>query len=324
MTTRTYGGAINGATKAPQATLVTRSQIQRSWLYDRYTIDKHLDMNGVSFAFTGAIDAVLLAATAVVVLRTRVGQDILMMDIRVDKRGEVHAGPAMAWIASFGLCTLGDVMLGRWVLLPLFVAGFYGGTFIIASVTYPMVSFWRGWLKRRGLMAWYLIEIGGLWGATILVLVLLSPWWLRWSWSGMSSLQVLGWVLFVGSVVAGTWAVAKMGWARLLLAGALFPPGVGAEENGVPQRLVVEGPYRYVRNPLYDGDLCLILGAALLTRSWVLMLLAALYLAQLALQLPLEERELTERFGVPYHRYCELVPRFVPRRRPVRQRDLHT
>jgi malate synthase len=71
-------------------------------------------MNGVSFVFTGAMDAVLLVATAVVVLRTRVGQDILMMDIRVDKHGELHAGPAMAWIASFGLCTLGDVMLGHW------------------------------------------------------------------------------------------------------------------------------------------------------------------------------------------------------------------
>jgi protein-S-isoprenylcysteine O-methyltransferase Ste14 len=115
-----------------------------------------------------------------------------------------------------------------------------------------------------------------------------------------------------------------MGWARLLLAGALFPPGEGAEENGVPQRLVVEGPYRYVRNPLYDGDFCLIVGTALLTQSWALMLLAAIYLVQLALQLPLEERELRERFGIPYQRYCELVPRFVPRRRPVRQQDLRS
>ena len=247
-----------------------------------------------------------------------------MMGVRVDKRGELHAGPAMIWIASFTVCTLGDVMLGRWVLLPIFVAAFYGGTFIIASVTYPMLSFWRSWLKRRGLIAWYLVEVGGLWGATMLMLLVLSPWWLRWSWGGTTSLQVLGLVLFVGSVVAGTWAVAKMGWARLLLAGALFPPGGAAEENGVPQRLVVEGPYRYVRNPLYDGDFCLILGAALLTRSWVLMLVATLYVAQLALQLPSEERELKERFGVSYRRYCKLVPRFVPRRRPVRQRDLHT
>jgi protein-S-isoprenylcysteine O-methyltransferase Ste14 len=51
-------------------------------------------------------------------------------------------------------------------------------------------------------------------------------------------------------------------------------------------------------------------------------LLAALYAAQLALQLPLEERELRERFGDPYRRYCGLVPRFIPRTTPVRQRDL--
>jgi hypothetical protein len=68
MTTRAYGGAINGATKAPQATLVTRSRIQRSRLYDRQTIDKHLDMKGVPFALTWAIDAVFLVATAVAVL----------------------------------------------------------------------------------------------------------------------------------------------------------------------------------------------------------------------------------------------------------------
>ena len=246
------------------------------------------------------------------------------MGIEVGERGELHTVPAMAWAASFVVCGLGDAMLGRWLLLPLFVLAFYGGMIIIDLVTYPMLSFWRGWLRGRGLMAWYLVEVGGLWGGTTLALLVLSPWWLGWNWNGALPLQVLGGLLLVGSVVAGTWAVAKMGWARLLFAGALFPSGAGAEENGVAQRLVVEGPYRYVCNPLYDTDLCLILGAALLTRSWALVLVAVLYLSQLALQLPLEERELRERFGVPYRRYCELVPRFVPRRRPVRLRDLHT
>jgi protein-S-isoprenylcysteine O-methyltransferase Ste14 len=195
---------------------------------------------------------------------------------------------------------------------------------VIDLITYPMLSFWRGWLRRRGLVAWYLVEVVGLWGGTTLILVLISSSWLGWNWNEALPLQVLGGILLVASVTAGTWAVAKMGWARLLFAGALFPSGAGAEENGVPQRLVVEGPYRYVRNPLYDTDLCLIVGAALLTGSWALVLVATLYLAQLAIQLPLEERELRERFGVPYLRYCELVPRFWPRRRPVRQRDLYT
>lgn len=229
----------------------------------------------------------------------------------------MHAVPAVAWAASFVVCGVGDALLGRWVLLPLFIAGFYGGVIVVDLITYPMLSFWRNWLGRRRLRTWYLVEILGLWGGTTLVLFLLAPWWLEWSWEGMLPLQILGGVLLVVSVAVGTWAVAKLGWARLLFASALFPP----EAENVPQRLVVEGPYRYVRNPLYLTGSSLIVGATLLTRSWALLLLTALYLVQLALQIPLEERELRGRFGTPYRHYCDLVPRFVPRLRPVDRRD---
>lgn len=231
--------------------------------------------------------------------------------------------PAVAWVGAFLLCGLGDLLLGRWVLTPLFVAAFYGGMVVIDLVTYPVLSLWRRWLRRRGVLAWYVVEVGLLWGGTTLALALAAPVWLSWSWSGAPGLQAFGGALLVVCVAVGTWAVAKMGWARLLFAGALFPPGAGAEENGVPQRLVLEGPYRYVRNPLYVTDFLLIAGTALLARNWALVVLAALYLAQLALQLPLEERELRERFGEPYRRYCELVPRFVPRLRPVKPREVH-
>jgi protein-S-isoprenylcysteine O-methyltransferase Ste14 len=244
------------------------------------------------------------------------------MDVRIGEHGERHEVPAAAWVAAFIVCGIGDALLGRWVLLPLFIAGFYGGMIVIDLVTYPILSFWRGCLRHRGIWAWYLVEVGGLWGGTTVALFILAPFWLGWRWGGTLPLQILGGVLLVASVAVGTWAAAKMGWARLLFAGALFPPGAGAEENNVPQRLVIEGPYRYVRNPLYDTDFSLILSAALLIRSWALLLLAVLYLGQLALQLPLEERELRERFGAPYRRYCELVPRFVPRLHPVTRRDL--
>ncbi len=210
------------------------------------------------------------------------------------------------------------------MLTPLFIAAFYGGMIVIDLVTYPILSFWRGWLRRRGLMAWYLLEVVGLWGGTTVLLFVLAPWWLAWRWDGALLLQIVGALLLVVSVAVGAWACLKMGWARLLFAGALFPPDAGAEENNVPQRLVLEGPYRYVRNPLYDTDFALILGTGLLARSWFLILLAALYAAQLALQLPLEERELRVRFGRQYRRYCELVPRFIPRRRPVSGRDLES
>ena len=237
--------------------------------------------------------------------------------------GERHLAPAAAWVASFVVCGFGDWLLGRWVLTPLFVAAFYGGMIVIDLLTYPILAFWRGWLRRRGLLAWYLVEVVGLWGGTTVVLVILAPWWLGWRWYGVLPLQVIGGVLVLVSVGVGAWACLKMGWARLLFAGALFPPGAGAEENNVPQRLVLEGPYRYVRNPLYDTDFALILGTGLLAQKWFLILLAALYAAQLALQLPLEERELRARFGRPYRRYCDLVPRFIPRRRPINEREVN-
>src|ERR671910_3523029 len=94
------------------------------------------------------------------------------MGVRVGERGELHTVPAMAWAASFVVCGIGDALLGRWVLLPLFVAAFYGGMIIIDLVTYPMLSFWRGWLRRRGLVAWYLVEVVGLWGGATLVFFL--------------------------------------------------------------------------------------------------------------------------------------------------------
>jgi protein-S-isoprenylcysteine O-methyltransferase Ste14 len=253
------------------------------------------------------------------VKRSLTGRQAVYTLIRMSSigvHGERHLAPAAAWAGAFVVCAVGDWFLGRWVLVPVFVAAFYGGMIVIDLLTYPMLSFWRGWLRRRGLVAWYLVEVVGMWGGTTLLIVLLAPWWLS-SAPAPLALRVLGCLLALVSVGIGTWACYKMGWARLLFAGALFLPGAGAEENRVPQRLVVEGPYRHVRNPLYISDFALILGTALLANGTFLFLLAALYVAQLALQLPLEERELYRRFGSRYGRYCELVPRFVPRIRPI-------
>jgi protein-S-isoprenylcysteine O-methyltransferase Ste14 len=231
-----------------------------------------------------------------------------------------HPGPAWLWLLSFVICIAGDVLLGRWVLLPIYVAGFYGGMIVIDLLTYPLLERWRAWLQPRGVWAWYLVEVGLMWiGAAIVlaVLGLFGPRWLDWSWQGWAWLQAVGGALLFMSVLIGVWAVGQMGWARVLFAAALFPPGRGAEEQNIPQRLVVVGPYRYVRNPLYDTDMTLMLGAALLTRNWGLVLLLAAYIAQLVMQLRLEERELRARFGPTYVRYCQLAPRFIPRLTPV-------
>ncbi len=94
-------------------------------------------------------------------------------------------------------------------------------------------------------------------------------------------------------------------------------------ENNVPQKLVVSGPYRYVRNPLYDTDMLLMAATALVTQNWAMWLLLLAYIAQLIMQLRMEERELRARFGKQYERFCQRVPRFLPRLTPVDPQEIY-
>ncbi len=241
-----------------------------------------------------------------------------MTTLSVDER---HPTPALAWAGAFAGCALADAALGRWVFVPLFVAAFYAGMVVIDLVAYPLLERWRAWLKPRGLRAWYLAEVGGLWIGTSVILALLAPWWLEWGWNVFLPVRLLGVVLLLVCVGVGAWAVWKMGWARILFAAAMFPPGSG--EESIPQRLVVKGPYRYVRNPLYVTDVGVMLGTFIVTGKWFLLVVLAAYLLQLGMQIYFEERELKERFGEPYLRYLRFVPRFVPRVRPVDPGEIH-
>ena len=83
------------------------------------------------------------------------------------------------------------------------------------------------------------------------------------------------------------------------------------------RKLVVRGPYRFVRNPMITGVLVVLLGeAALFGSPWVLAWAAA-FLAVNAVWFPLvEEPGLERRFGAEYEAYRREVPRWLPRRTP--------
>jgi protein-S-isoprenylcysteine O-methyltransferase Ste14 len=81
-----------------------------------------------------------------------------------------------------------------------------------------------------------------------------------------------------------------------------------------PKRLVVEGPYRIVRNPMYWGVASVMVGEALLVRSVALMEIAAAFFASTMLFVLLyEEPVLRRTFGAEYEQYCRQVPRWIPR-----------
>ncbi len=84
-----------------------------------------------------------------------------------------------------------------------------------------------------------------------------------------------------------------------------------------PRRLVVEGPYRFVRNPMISGVIFVLLGEAGILRSTAHARWAVVFVLLNTIYIPLlEEPSLVARFGEPYTRYKRAVRRFVPRLRP--------
>jgi protein-S-isoprenylcysteine O-methyltransferase Ste14 len=83
-----------------------------------------------------------------------------------------------------------------------------------------------------------------------------------------------------------------------------------------PQKLVVVGFYRYVRNPMYAGfflgwfSLWVLYGEA--NRGSLIVALAALVIVELFVRL-YEEPILRGKFGADYEEYCRNVPRWIPR-----------
>jgi protein-S-isoprenylcysteine O-methyltransferase Ste14 len=83
------------------------------------------------------------------------------------------------------------------------------------------------------------------------------------------------------------------------------------------ERLVVLGPYRYVRNPMISGVLAILVGEAALFGSVPLLAWFVLFFAVNAIWMPLvEEPGLERRFGAGYLEYKRNVPRWLPRLSP--------
>ena len=78
-------------------------------------------------------------------------------------------------------------------------------------------------------------------------------------------------------------------------------------------KLVVRGPYRYVRNPMITGVLAVLLGEAALFGSLALLAWSAVVFAVNAVYfVHVEEPGLRRRFGAEYEVYAASVPRWIP------------
>ena len=74
-------------------------------------------------------------------------------------------------------------------------------------------------------------------------------------------------------------------------------------------KLVTEGPYGLVRNPIYTGMFGMLLATGLILTRWpVLVIAIILFLATTMWRVRIEEKLLREQFGAEFERYCARVP----------------
>jgi len=81
-----------------------------------------------------------------------------------------------------------------------------------------------------------------------------------------------------------------------------------------PREFVAQGPYQYVRNPMYVGGLGVLAGFGLYQRSLAIVLFALVFLCCAHLFVVFyEEPGLERRFGQSYRDYKRSVNRWLPR-----------
>ena len=145
-------------------------------------------------------------------------------------------------------------------------------------------------------------------GFTILVLALDLPIRMLDARLGLalpSELEWMGWLC----LLAGVLLIVAAEWVFIAVGG-----GTGAPGNP-PGRLVSQGIYRRVRNPIYIGAFLELLGVALDRSSATYLAISVIFLALIHLFVVYVEEPRTElRFGGSYRQYRATVPRWVPRR----------
>lgn len=130
------------------------------------------------------------------------------------------------------------------------------------------------------------------------------------SWSGLTPIPMIGvWQVF-GMTAAGVGAAIAL-WCILTF--VFLGKGTPAPFDP-PRRLVVRGPYRFVRSPMYVGAGLALASAGLFYKSIPLLSYAALLgLITHVFVVFYEEPTLRRTFGNDYERYCGLVGRWLPK-----------
>ena len=145
------------------------------------------------------------------------------------------------------------------------------------------------------------------WYGAVAIMIILAPW-LDKTWGLRLSILLpvrlsVGIVLLVIGVPMVFWTITR--FLRTKGTPILFNP---------PAKLVVNGLYRIVRNPMHLGWTVTLVGLALLMQSFTLLVIfiPLFILVHVVYLKSIEEKELEKKFGQAYLDYRRRVPMFIP------------
>lgn len=162
--------------------------------------------------------------------------------------------------------------------------------------------------REEGLPVAIGLRASGLTMVLTLIVYLIDPRWTQWS-----RLELPASVRWSGAGFGA--AVLPLAYWVLRSLGKNITPTVSTREA---HELVTDGPYRWVRHPLYTVGITFFASLSLLAANWFMGLASVAGWLMLLLRLPKEEAKLIERFGDEYRRYMGRTGSLLPR--PGRQR----
>jgi protein-S-isoprenylcysteine O-methyltransferase Ste14 len=132
---------------------------------------------------------------------------------------------------------------------------------------------------------------------------LINPEWMRWS-----AVALPGRVCWIGAgiVIIG---LALLMWSSQTL-DANFSGNLEVREQ---QKLVTNGPYQWMRHPIYSAILLWAMGNTLIAANWLIGLVSLAFAGFFTARVPNEERMLVAAFGDQYRAYMKHTGRFLPR-----------
>ncbi len=166
---------------------------------------------------------------------------------------------------------------------------------MVINAAIIVLGFWAPWIEawhvghRISLLGWMALEL---------------------SRAGITSFAVATPLLLIVAALIAAKGVLFRVWGT-----AYLGAGTVNSFNMVAGKVMADGPYRYMRNPLYIGLVCMVIAAAFLMPATGAAF-AVILIATFAIRLTLgEEAFLKAKVGEPYLAYMRAVPRFIPRLR---------